>query len=218
MPVFGDVQSQQIPGGIGIVPVPSGDPRQIEEFHRKMQLDRVSVPDELEAITELSDQTKVWIYSVGAWAQSVSLGSLGTHTIPGIPEESVLLPGDLTVSKPLVIQGVPSETYPVDDGGRRIYHRPQKQDPLRKHTGLHLAHEIVGDGVKSKVDNDLRPWGCFVSTIPAQKDPGPNGTPEEKKLFAQWKKTVEDAKSANAHGWKTWSLQLRTSRASHAAL
>lgn len=190
MPVFGSVESQQIPGGVGIVPVPSGDPRQIEEFHRKMQQERMSVPDELEAITELSEQTKVYIYSVGAWPQVVSLASLGTHTIPAIPEEHVLKPGDLTVSKPLVVGGIPSETYPVDDGGRRIYHRPQPHDPLRKHTGLHLALEIIGAGAKSKVDNDLRPWGCFVSTIPEQKPGSP--------LFPQWRKSVEDAKAALA--------------------
>lgn len=197
MPVFGAVE-QQISGGIGIVPVPSGDGRQIQELHRKMQEDRMMVPDELEAITELSDATTVWIYSVGAWPQFVSLGSLGSHTILGIPEEHVLVSGDLTVSKPLPVKGIPSETYPVDDGGRRIYHRPQKHDPLRKHTGMHLALEIIGAGVKSKADNDLRPWGCFVSEIPEQKDPGPNGTLEEKRLFARWKKSVEDAKSALA--------------------
>lgn len=188
--MFGSVESQQIPGGVGIVPVPSGDPRQIEQFHRDMQKERMSVPDELEAITELSDATKVYVYSVGAWPQVVSLASLGTHTIPGIPEESVLKPGDLTVSKPLVVNGIPSETYPVDDGGRRIYHRPQPHDPLRKHTGMHLALEIIGAGAKSKVDNDLRPWGCFASPIPEQKPGSP--------LFQQWKGYVETAKSALA--------------------
>lgn len=198
MPAFGSVETQQIPGGVGIVPVPSGDPRQIEQFHRQMQEDRMSVPDELEAITELSDATKVYVYSVGAWAQTVSLASLGTHTIQGIDEDHVLKPGDLTVSKPLVVNGIPSETYPVDDGGRRIYHRPQKHDPMRKHTGMHLALEIIGAGSKSKVDNDLRPWGCFASPIPEQKTPNPDASPEARKLFAQWKGYVETAKAALA--------------------
>lgn len=187
MPVFGVQETQMIPGGVGLI---QGNPREIEQIHRQMQDDRMSVPDELEAITELSEQTKVYIYSVGAWPQVVSLASLGTHTIQCIPEEHVLKPGDLTVSKPLVITGIPSETYPVDDGGRRIYHRPQKHDPLRKHTGMHLALEIIGAGAKSKADSDLRPWGCFVSPIPEQQ-PGA-------KLFPQWKKTVEDAKAALA--------------------
>ena len=189
MPTFGAVENQQIPGGLGIVQsYPIGDPRNIENIRRQVELDRISVPDELEAITELSDATTVWIYSVGAWPQFVSLGSLGSHTIPGIPEEHCLVDGDLTVSSPLPVKGIPSETYPVDDGGRRIYHRPQKNDPLRKHTGMHLALEIIGAGVKSKVDNDLRPWGCFVSDVPEQKPGSP--------MFAKWKKTVEAAKAA----------------------
>jgi ribosomal protein L40E len=189
MPTFGAVENQQIPGGFGIVQsYPVGDPRNIENIRRQVELDRISVPDELEAITELSDATTVWIYSVGAWPQFVSLGSLGSHTIPGISEEHCLVDGDLTVSAPLPVKGIPSETYPVDDGGRRIYHRPQKNDPLRKHTGMHLALEIIGAGVKSKVDNDLRPWGCFVSEVPEQQPGSP--------LFAKWKKAVEDAKAA----------------------
>lgn len=190
MPAFGSVESQQIPGGVGIVPVPSGDPRQIEEFHRQMQKDRMKVKGEPAAVTKLSERTQVYIYSVGAWPQVVSLASLGTHTIPGIPEENVLKSGDLTVSKPLVIQGIPSEVYPVDDGGRRIYHQPQDHDPLADHTGAHLANEIIGAGSKSKVDNDLRPWGCFVSMIPEQKP--------DSELFPQWRKSVEAAKSALA--------------------
>ena len=187
MPAFGTVEPAQIPGGIAML---EGDPRAIEKAHRQMLDDRQSVPDELEAITTLSEETKVYIYSVGAWAQTVSLGSLGSHTIQGISEEHVLVPGDLTVSKPLVVQGIPSETYPVDDGGRRIYHRPQKNDPLRRHTGMHLALEIIGAGTKSKADNDLRPWGCFVSPFPEQKPDSP--------LFPKWRKLVEDAKSALA--------------------
>lgn len=190
MPVFGSVENQQIPGGVGIVPVPSGDPRQIEEFHRKMQQDKMRVKGEPTAVTKLSERTQVYIYSVGAWPQVVSLASLGTHTIPGVPEEHVLVAGDLTVSKPLVIQGIPSEVYPVDDGGRRIYHQPQEHDPLADHTGMHLAMEIIGAGIKSKVDNDLRQWGCFVSLIPEQQQGSP--------LFPEWKKLVETAKDALA--------------------
>lgn len=199
MPSFGSIEAPQIPGGVGIVQsFPIGDPRNLEVVHKQMQQERMSAPDELEAITELSEQTKVYVYSVGAWPQFVSLGSLGSYTIQGIPEENVLKPGDLTVSKPLVVNGIPSETYPVDDGGRRIYHRPQKHDPLRKHTGMHLALEIIGAGAKSKVDNDLRPWGCFASTIPEQKRPDADAPPQAHRLFSQWRKTVEDAKSALA--------------------
>ncbi len=191
MPVFGSVENQQIPGGVGIVQsYPVGDPRNLELVVQKMQQDRMAAPDELEAIKELSERTRVYIYSVGAWAQSVSLASLGTHTIPGVSEDHVLVSGDLTVSAPLVIQGVPSEVYPVDDGGTRRYHSPQKNDPLRRHTGMHLALEIIGAGTKSKVDNDLRKWGCFVSSIPEQQPGSPR--------FQEWKTLVETAKAALA--------------------
>ncbi len=194
MPAFGSVESQQIPGGVGIVPVNRESQAQFEQFHRQMQLDRMKVKSEPTAVTNLSKKTEVYIYSVGAWAQPVSLASLGTHTIPGIPEDNCLVAGDLTVSKVLVVPGIPSETYPVDDGGRHIYHQPKDNDPLADHTGLHLAHEIIGAGSKSKVDSDLRPWGCFVSTIPEQQPGSP--------LFPQWKKSVEDAKSALAANYQ----------------
>lgn len=190
MPAFGAIESQQIPGGVGIVPVNRESQVQFEQFHRQMQLDRVKVKSEPAAVTKLSQQTQVYVYSVGAWAQPVSLASLGTHTIPGIPEENCLVAGDLTVSRALVVPGIPSEIYPVDDGGRHIYHQPKDIDPLADHTGLHLANEIIGAGTKSKADSDLRRWGCFVSTIPEQK-PG-------SALFPQWKKSVEGAKEALA--------------------
>lgn len=193
MPAFGAVESQKIPGGVGIVPVNRENQAQFEQFHRQMQLDRVKVKSELTAVTKLSAQMQVYIYSVGAWAQPVSLASLGTHTIPGIPEENCLVAGDLTVSKALVVPGIPSEIYPVDDGGRHIYHQPKDIDPLADHTGLHLASEIIGAGSKSKADSDLRPWGCFVSTIPEQEPNSP--------LFPQWKKTVETAKAALASNY-----------------
>lgn len=188
MPAFGAVETQNIPGGVGIVPVNRESQAQFEQFHRQMQLDRVKVKSEPTAVTKLSAQTQVYIYSVGAWAQPVSLASLGTHTIPGIPEDNCLVPGDLTVSKVLVVPGIPSEIYPVDDGGRHIYHQPKDIDPLADHTGLHLAMEIIGAGSKSKVDSDLRPWGCFVSTIPEQQPGSP--------LFTEWKESVEKAKAA----------------------
>lgn len=153
MPTFG------IEGGVSAVI----GPREIAAIHGQIERDRTTAPEELEAVEELSESTKVYIYSVGAWHQQVSMGSLGVKWIPGLAEEKVLVPGDLSVSEPLTVKGVPSEPYPGDGEGRRIYHKPQKNDPNRKHTGYHLALEIIGAADKSNKSNDLRPWGVFVS-------------------------------------------------------
>lgn len=153
MPTFG------IEGGVSAVI----GPREIAAIHGQIERDRTTAPEELDAVEELSESTKVYIYSVGAWHQQVSMGSLGVKWIPGLAEEKVLVPGDLSVSEPLTVKGVPSEPYPGDGEGRRIYHKPQKNDPNRKHTGYHLALEIIGAADKSNKSNDLRPWGVFVS-------------------------------------------------------
>lgn len=183
MPVFG------IEGGVSAVI----GPREIGDIQRQMERDRTTAPEELEAVEELSEQTKVYIYSVGAWPQQVSMGSLGSQWINGLPEERVLIPGDLSVSIPLVIKGIPSEPYPGDGEGRRIYHKPTKADPNRRHTGYHLALEIIGAAEKSREGNDLRKWGCFVSTQVEQTQE--NST---QKNLAQWQSDVRDAQRALA--------------------
>lgn len=180
MPTFG------IEGGVSAVI----GPREIANIQQQMERDRTTAPEELEAVEELSEQTKVYIYSVGSWPQQVSMGSLGTQWIPGLSEDKCLIPGDLNVSAPLIIKGVPSEPYPGDGEGRRIYHKPQKNDPNRKHTGYHLAMEIIGAADKSNKSNDLRPFGLFVSKQPEQNVDSPT--------FPRWKADVLAAQKALA--------------------
>lgn len=183
MPAFG------IEGGVSVVI----GPKEVAASFAQIDRDRTTAPEELEAIEELSESTKVYIYSVGAWHQQVSMGSLGVKYIPGLAEERVLVPGDLSVSDPLVVKGVPSEPYPGESEGRRIYHKPQKNDHNRKHTGYHLALEIIGAADKSNKSNDLRPWGLFVSKQPQQfhgeSDP---------KAFALWRADVLQAQKSLA--------------------
>ncbi len=193
MPTFGTPSP-----AAGLDIVHTTDPRALERYHRQLQIDRIAVPEELDAISELSEKTQVYIYCVGAWPQQLSLGSLGSRWIPALDENKVLLHGDLSVSEPLVVTGIPSEPYPADDGGRRIYHKPQHQDPLRKHTGYHLALEMIGAASKSKADNDLRPFGVFVSLQPEQKRPGKNADPAQLKAFAKWESDVNEARKALA--------------------
>lgn len=180
MPAFGVVE---IGGGItGLIGT-----REIGDAQRQIDRDRTTAPEELDAIQDLSEATKVYIYSVGAWPQHVSMGSLGSFWIPCLPEDKVLVHNDLSVSEPLVIPGVPSEPYPGDGEGRRIYHKPQKNDPNRRHTGYHLALEIIGAADKSSKTNDLRQYGLFVSR---QKEQTPDSP-----TFPQWAADVRAAQS-----------------------
>lgn len=183
MPTFG------IEGGVSAVI----GPPQVAEIHAQLERQRTTGPEEIDAVVELSNATKVYIYSVGAWPQQVSMGSLGTKWIPALDESKCLIPGDLSVSQPLVVPGVPSETYPGDGEGRLIYHRPQRTDPNKGHTGYHLALEIIGAAAKSTQTNDLRPFGLFVSKQPEQSPDSPT--------FQQWKADVQKAQKALANNY-----------------
>src|SRR4051812_27525518 len=61
------------------------------------------------AITKLSNDTKVYIFSVGPWAQSQSRGSLGTFYIPACEDGK-------QHSRPLAIDGIVIEHYPLREG------------------------------------------------------------------------------------------------------
>ena len=189
MPAFGPPDPT---AGLGIVPVRDG--RAFEQYHAQLQRERMTVDEEPEAITELSEATKVYIYSVGAWPLEVPAASKGAKWIPALDEDKVLKHGDLSVSAPLIVLGVPSEPYPGDGEAKRIYHKPKKSDPDRRHTGLHEAKEYIGAGAQSKPDNDLTRFGAFVSLQPEQPRPGPDATPEQTKAFKQWEKDVLSAR------------------------
>ncbi len=189
--VRGDVQST---GSLGIIPVPSQ--AAMEQFHRNLEGNRMSVEDESEAITDISEARKVFVYNVGAWPHQVNGGSLGPRYIFGLAETEVLQ-GDLAVSAPLEVLGIPSEVYPGDGQGRRIYHNPRKsRGNLSKHPGLHLAMEFIGAGDQARPEDDLRPYGVFISLQREQKQPGKNADPETLKAFAQWEKDVRKAQGA----------------------
>lgn len=192
MPTLGTPENDS--RGIAIIPVPSEEA--IQQFHRKKEEQRMAVPEELEAIVETSERTRVYIYSVGAWPQQLDAGSLGSRWISSLTEDRVLQPNDLSVSTPLVVPGIPSEPYPNGDEGKRIYHTPKKRDPLRRHTGYHQALEFIGAAGQSKKSNDLRPFGVFVSLQPEQPKPGKNADEATLKAFAQWKSDVNAAQKA----------------------
>ena len=190
MPAFGNPDPA---AGVDIVHVTNG--RAFEAYHAELQRQRMDTAEEPEAITELSEATKVYIYSVGAWPQEIPGASTGVKWVPALDEDKVLKHGDLSVSAPLIVLGVPSEPYPGDGEAKRIYHKPKKTDPLRRHTGLHLAKEYIGAGAQSKPDNDLTRFGVFVSLQPEQPRPGPNATPEQIKAFKLWEQDVNGARA-----------------------
>lgn len=111
------------------------------------------------AITKLSNDTKVYIFSVGPWAQSQSMGSLGTFYIPACEDGK-------QHSKPLAIDGIVIEHYPLREG---------TLDPLMDEegsTGWEVAHQIIGIGKMLHPGNSLTRYGVFVSRSnpPAKED------------------------------------------------
>jgi len=135
------------------------------------------------AFREASDATKVYIYNVGPWTQERLMGSLGRFRIAGCPPEK-------EYTGPLVIDGVVTEYYPVNE---------LRMDPLMDE-GLYVAQQIIGVGAHLHPANSWVPYGVFLS----RSNPP---TKEELKeaLRELWKKylqLVAEADSAYSRGPK----------------
>lgn len=130
----------------------------------------------------ISRQTALYIYSVGCFPVSIPRASKGTLVVFAIPAEKCLIPGDLMVSAPAVLEGIPSETYPSEGAPKWIDTAPPPGIGYDDEDGFHAFEEeagyyealvTIGAGPLSQPEQDLRPQGLFVSKFPEQKKPTP---------------------------------------------
>lgn len=171
----------------------------------------------------ISREQCLYIYSVGCFTVPIYRASKGVLTVFGIPQDKALIAGDLTVSKPCVLEGIPSETYPSEGKPKWVDCEPPegigyKDEDGVEHfycdePGYYEALVTIGAGPLSAKEHDQRPRGLFVSKFPEQKRPvPPNETAsdagvreimayerlretyeDDLKLFDRWKAQVMEA-------------------------
>jgi hypothetical protein len=122
------------------------------------------VEPESAMIKDLSQKQSWFIYNVSPWGYAESMGSMGSFSIPSLAPEIVLADkgsaNEFAVAGPLVIPGMPNETYPNERKSDRSYFQWWEKNPGEK-----LALEICGVGKSRKKSADLRKRGVFVSQI-----------------------------------------------------
>ena len=82
--------------------------RSARENQRLMNGSRY-VPPLLDSVAQVSDRSQVYVFNVGPWPQQRLMGSLGTYNVPACPEGR-------ECSDPIVIAGIVSELYPINEG------------------------------------------------------------------------------------------------------
>lgn len=175
---------------VGVLQATRAEAPQVAEFHRNRN--QMMVPERSEPLIEVSQQLQVYIYNVGPKRFQQELGSYGSMTVPGLPEEQVFK--GLAVAGPLVIPGLPWEPYPSEGEAKVIDHRPPKNQGLRsKNPGYDFAMEVCGRGRMVSKSCDLYPYGVFISEQPEQSQPRKNASEDDIKAFARWKNDVETA-------------------------
>ena len=149
-----------------------------------------------------------------------------------IPADKCLIPGDLTVSAPAVLEGIPSETYPSEGAPKWIDTAPPSGIGYDDEKGFHAYEEeagyyeasvTIGAGPLSQPEQDLRPQGLFVAKFPEQKKPTP---PTALKKDASARETVAHERAREEYEaalvlfrrWKIWSLTHRSDSRSTAKI
>lgn len=164
------------------------------------------VEPEQAMIKNLSEQQSWFIYNVSPWRYAQSMGSLGSMVIPGLDE--ALLLGDkgteheFAVAGPLVIPGMPSETYPNERKADRTYFQWWEKDP-----GYKLALAVCDAGDSNKAEDDLRRRGVFVSQI-AERYRGDKG----ELLYRAPSKPVKGDSQEKHQQWATFCAQVKVAQ------
>lgn len=104
------------------------------------------IPKMTELVKRISDENKVYIYSVNPQMFIRYQGGMGTFVIRGRAEGE-------RYSEPCVIPGISTETNPVDAG----------KMTLREYDGLMVARDILGTGAFRDPSDDLTKRGVFLS-------------------------------------------------------
>lgn len=185
-----------IPGVGALIPAT----REVGEFHRNTERQRMSKPRQRVTLKQSRD-LQVYIYNVGPFPATVPCASLGPKFIPALALEKVLLAKDLSVSEPLIVEGIPAEPYPSEGRNIWIEHEPEEFLGYGDNPGLHLALAIIGGAPQSNPMDDLRPKGVFVSEFPEQSKPGKSGSADDYALYEKWAEQVLNARQA----FRSWA-------------
>ncbi len=111
-------------------------------------------------ILEASESNRVYIFNVGPWSHQRSTGSSGTYFIPACPE------GD-THSAPLIVNGLESESYPINETECAVLPKTGRARQLRgEGSGELFAQQLLGEGPMLPRRDSLRPFGVFISSSP----------------------------------------------------
>lgn len=203
MPNFGTPTTDAGNVGLGVVPYSNRTEREtIADFHREQQRQRMNIPDIPDSIIEKSEEDRIWIYNVGPRTFLQPMGSLGQYTIHALPEDQVF-DDKLSVSRPLIIDGVPFEFYPSEGQARTIFHAPPKIKDVngrnvgpKEKAGMNLALEIIGIGRHVNASANLRPFGVFISEFPEQQRPEKGAAKTDWDRFNLWVAQVKAAQAA----------------------
>lgn len=171
-----------VDSGLGVFISPKSS--QADVLGRQRDLNTRFVPPELEAIQEISEARKVYIFNVGPWQHIQYMGSLGRKIVPACPEGQ-------KYSEPLVIPGIVEELYPDTEKSMKRIH----------HDGLKFAEAIVGIGPHMLPGNSLTRVGVAICK---------QWPPKKEEIAAAWNALAEgeladlirEANSAAATGPK----------------
>lgn len=147
-------------------------------------------PPMLDMVERASEQARVYIFNVGPWMQQRLMGSLGTYTIPACPEGK-------EYSAPVVIEGIVSELYPINEGE---FKRTMED-------GYAVAMQVLGVGPHLSPRNSFVPYGVFVSRN--ERPSKEEITAARAKLAEKFLELVTEADLAYANGPKAAEETIR---------
>jgi len=119
--------------------------RSAQDEQRRMNKSRF-IPPMLDMVQQVSEKAKIYIFNVGPWAHQRLMGSLGSFIVRACPEGK-------EYSEPLVLDGIVSELYPINEGE---YKRTMED-------GYAIAQQILGVGPHLSPRNSFVPYGVFIS-------------------------------------------------------
>jgi hypothetical protein len=117
-------------------------------------------------VREVSEANRVYIFNVGPWSHVRAMGSAGTYLIPAC------LP-DKPYSKPLIINGIENEVYPINETECAVLPKSGRPGQLRGDgSGLLFAQQLLGEGPMLDRRQSLRNFGVFISStqVPSEED------------------------------------------------
>lgn len=144
----------------------------------------IPVPDPL--VQKTSEENRIYIFNVGPWSRRRELGSAGIYVIPACP-------AGREYSDPVIINGLESEPYPINETECAIIPKSGRPGQLRgEGNGMLLAQQVLGEGPMLPPSASFRPFGIFLS-----KTPIPSKQDLDNARAALQKKRVDLVREAN---------------------